>query len=134
MIGHLELGGDPRLRLGHKHLDPLVVAVKPCSAASRSWTTVPFNDTSARSHASTSGMNGVINNGCVPARGGPVGGTEEASWVKYLRTVRRSQQHSRPNLNERGARIVRVKNRRMFIQASESRIMSPSPSGRRLGG
>src|SRR5215213_2284275 len=62
--------------------------------------------TSARSQASTTDTNGVIISGCVPARGGPAGGTEAASSAKYLRTVRQSQPPLAANLDERGARLM----------------------------
>src|SRR5215207_4556248 len=80
--------------------------------------------TSALSHASTTGMNGVIIIGWVPARGGPVGGTEEASSARYLRTVRQSQPHSRPISTNVAPAACRARKRRMFIQDSVSRIMS----------
>src|SRR5215203_3553414 len=79
---------------------------------------------SARSHDSTTEMNGVINNGCVPARGGPAGGTETASSARYLRTVRQSQPHSRPISANVAPALCKARKRRMFIQDSVSRIMS----------
>src|SRR5215203_6902227 len=84
---------------------------------------------SARSHDSTTEMNGVINNGCVPARGGPAGGTETASSARYLRTVRQSQPHSRPISANVAPAACKARKRRMFIQDSVSRIMSRSPFG-----
>src|SRR5215217_6604174 len=80
--------------------------------------------TSALSQASTTGMNGVIISGCVPARGGPVGGTETASSARYLRTVRQSQPHSRPISANVAPATCKARKRRMFIQDSVSRIMS----------
>src|SRR5829696_2850374 len=68
-------------------------------------------------------MNGVIISGCVPARGGPVGGTEAASSARYLRTVRQSQPHSRPISTNVAPAACRARKRRMFIQDSVSRIM-----------
>src|SRR5215211_5005341 len=85
--------------------------------------------TSVRSHASTTGMNGVISSGCVPARVGPVSGTEEASSARYLRTVRQSQPHSRPISTNVAPAACKARKRRMFIQDSVSRIMSRSPFG-----
>src|SRR5215210_208769 len=79
---------------------------------------------SVRSHASTTGMNGVISCGWVPARGGPSGGTEAASSARYLRTVRQSQPHSRPISANVAPAACRARKRRMFIQDSVSRIMS----------
>jgi len=58
---------------------------------------LPFSVTSTRSHASTTPTNGVITRGWVPAHDGPAGGgTEGASWARYLFTVRQSTPHSRP--------------------------------------
>src|SRR5215207_2457988 len=85
--------------------------------------------TSALSQASTTGMNGVIISGCVPARGGPVGGTEAASSARYLRTVRQSQPHSRPISTNVAPAACRARKRRIFIQDSVSRIMSRAPFG-----
>jgi hypothetical protein len=85
---------------------------------------VPLILRSARSHPSTSGMNGVISNGCVPARDGPSGGTDTASSARYLRTVRQSQPHSRPISANVAPAMCKARKRRMFIQDSVSRIMS----------
>src|SRR5215207_8871014 len=79
---------------------------------------------SSRSHASTSGTNGVINSGCVPARDGGVGGADGASSAKYLRTVRQSQPHSRPISANVAPATCKARKRRIFIQDSISRIMS----------
>src|SRR3954452_4927781 len=84
---------------------------------------------SVRSQASTNGINRVISFGCVPARGGFIGGAEGASSAKYFRTVRQSQPHSRPISANVAPAACKARKRRMFIQDSVSRIMSRSPFG-----
>jgi len=67
---------------------------------------------------STSGMNGVISNGCVPSRDVHSGGTETVCSAKYFRTVRQSQSHSRPISANVAPALCKARKRRMFIRDS----------------
>jgi hypothetical protein len=58
-----EFGGDPWPRLRQKHLDPLVVADEAVLAEQPFMNHLPLMVGSACSHASTTGINGLISNG-----------------------------------------------------------------------
>jgi ribosomal protein S18 acetylase RimI-like enzyme len=106
-----DVGGDSRPGCGQEHFDPLVMAGEPVLGDQPLMHTVPLMVRSARSHASTTAMNGVMSSGWVPARGGPVGGTEVASSGEHA-AVKEFNQYAgaaRASLHSRiGSRTVEV--------------------------